>query len=114
LWKLFKAAGYSFGQIEGDIDFIGTKNTGSNSQGFDADNEGWSGRTSSFIRDNIDSLLNQNKPDMVLLHIGTNDTGAHIDIGSYNDTNQERYSSVNNVKKYSIVFLIQSQIVKYF
>ncbi|MFQ5638044.1 MAG: Ig-like domain-containing protein [bacterium] len=52
------------------FDFVGSLNDGS---GFDADHEGHDGQTANFIRDNINSYLAAQNPDIVLLHIGTND-----------------------------------------
>lgn len=56
-------------------DFVGTQSDGS---GFDTDHEGWNGYTADEILahssgENIDKWLPLDDPDIVLLHIGTND-----------------------------------------
>ncbi len=55
-----------------NIDFVGNENAGDNS-GFDQDHEGHPGKTAAFIRDNLQGWLEQQSPDFVLFHIGTND-----------------------------------------
>jgi predicted neuraminidase/lysophospholipase L1-like esterase len=55
-----------------DVDFVGGE-TG-NSEGMtDPDHEGHSGWRTDEIRDNINSWLNDNPAEIILLHIGTND-----------------------------------------
>ncbi len=55
-----------------NIDFVGSQNDGDNS-GFDQDHQGHPGKTTIFIRDNLQGWLEQQSPDFVLFHIGTND-----------------------------------------
>ncbi len=93
LWDLLKNEGYA-------IDFVGSKSSGSNyaSSDFDTDHEGYGGRSSQYIKDNIASFMTNNSPDIVLLSIGTNDPGEHIEIGSYDDVDKDKNTSVNNIR----------------
>ena len=57
--------------IEGIIfDFVGTQNLG---EGFDADHEGHGGKRSNWLADTVDYFYDYGDPDIILLHIGTND-----------------------------------------
>ena len=56
-----------------DFDFVGSQSDGS---GFDADHEGHGGWKADDILANIDTWLSDSAPDVVLLHIGTNDISA--------------------------------------
>jgi len=51
-------------------DFVGSQATGS---GFDRNHEGHSGKTADYIDANVVGWLQARKPQVVLLHIGTND-----------------------------------------
>lgn len=51
-------------------DFVGSQATGS---GFDRNHEGHSGKTADYIDANVVGWLQAKKPQVVLLHIGTND-----------------------------------------
>jgi len=67
LWYGLKAAGYS-------ADFVGSRIAGEKVEPpFDPDNEGHPGWTSYDIAENVYSYLEHANPDMILLHIGTND-----------------------------------------
>ncbi len=67
LWYKLQEKGY-------DVDFVGSRsNGGAITPHFDGDNEGHTGWTTSQIRDHVYSYLQQNRPDIILLHIGTND-----------------------------------------
>src|SRR3954469_10677067 len=60
-----------------DVDFVGSM-TGVNAgdplySNFDQNHEGHSGFRADEIQNNIVNWANQNKPDVVLLHIGSND-----------------------------------------
>jgi lysophospholipase L1-like esterase len=99
LYDLLKERGYSFGSSDGELDFVGGRNSGSNYGSFDMDHEGHGGWTSEQIADNIENFLTANSADIVLLQIGTNDPGKEIPIGSYDDINQTSNTSVNNIRK---------------
>jgi lysophospholipase L1-like esterase len=67
LWYKLKDAGY-------DVNFVGSQhNGGAVRPAYDGHNEGYTGWTSHRIADKIYSLLEKNTPDIILLHIGTND-----------------------------------------
>ena len=67
LWYKLKDAGY-------DVNFVGSRHTGGAvSPAFDGNNEGYTGWTSHQIADKVYSFLDKNTPDIILLHIGTND-----------------------------------------
>jgi lysophospholipase L1-like esterase len=67
LWYKLQERGY-------DVDFVGSRsNGGAVTPHFDGDNNGHTGWTTSQIRDNVYGYLQHSKPDIVLLHIGTND-----------------------------------------
>jgi lysophospholipase L1-like esterase len=84
LWKMLKNDGY-------DIDYVGslkTNHRGSNpAQDFDQDHEGhWGWRTDQIIsgipgHDRISDVIQKHSPDIVLLHLGSNDIfqGESID-----------------------------------
>ncbi|NER80289.1 MAG: T9SS type A sorting domain-containing protein [Leptolyngbya sp. SIO1D8] len=61
------------------LQFVGSESNGDGS-GFDQDHEGHSGWRADEIRDNIyltgEDWLTNHPPDVILLHIGTNDIGA--------------------------------------
>ncbi|MCF6244091.1 MAG: GDSL-type esterase/lipase family protein [Sulfurovum sp.] len=93
LWDLLKEAGHS-------VDFVGTNSAGSSykSTGFDTDHEGYGGIDTYVLlngkkdefnqtRGGMDRILQKNRPDIVLLHIGTNDVSG------------DEKKSVENVKK---------------
>ena len=70
LWHILQSAGYR-------VDFVGT--SAANYLGlppnpdFDMDNEGHWGWTAAAIRDDMALFLQTNVPDVVLMHLGTND-----------------------------------------
>jgi lysophospholipase L1-like esterase len=71
LWSSLAQAGY-------DIDFIGSQNAiGSGSaphvNSYDPNHEGHAGWSANQLRDNAANFATLNHPDIVLLHIGTND-----------------------------------------
>ncbi len=73
LWIDLMDAGY-------DIDFVGSLKAGQYAvPPFDPDNEGHSGWSDSEIAADVYNFLYDNTPDMVLLHIGTNDLDASPD-----------------------------------
>ena len=72
LWYSLEAAGFS-------ADFVGSRIAGQSvTPPFDADNEGHPGWTSYDIAENAYSYMANSAPDMVLLHIGTNDHGEDV------------------------------------
>ena len=75
--KLFNDLEPTYNSI--GLQFVGSQSTGDGS-GFDQDHEGRSGWRADQIRDNIylsgGDWLSGNPPDVILLHIGTNDIGA--------------------------------------
>ncbi len=70
LWSKLHDAGY-------DIDFVGNVQAGSDYQifdpSFDLDNEGHWGWRADEIASHVTDYLTANPPDIILLHIGTND-----------------------------------------
>jgi len=67
LWYFLKDAGL-------DIDFVGSQKAGQDIKPpFDPDNEGHPGWTSFDIADHAYEYMVQSRPNVVLLHIGTND-----------------------------------------
>jgi lysophospholipase L1-like esterase len=61
-----------------DIDFVGTQNHGYDlTPRFDTYHEGYRGITSQVVASNMTRLLYLHRPDIVLLHIGTNDWGTN-------------------------------------
>lgn len=73
LWdRLVGQAGYA-------IDFVGSQRSGALP---DADNEGHSGWRIDQIAANIDTWLANSLPDVVLLHIGTNDMNQDYQVGA--------------------------------
>jgi len=68
LWYALQDAKY-------DVDFVGSRNNGSAiTPSFDGNNEGYTGYTTHQIADLVYSKLQQTSPDIILLHIGTNDS----------------------------------------
>lgn len=68
LWYKLQDAGY-------DVDFVGSRHNGDAvTPPYDGDNEGYYGWTSYQIANSVYSFLHQNTPDIILLHIGTNDS----------------------------------------
>ena len=92
LWSMLKDANVSF-------DFVGPKTAGQNyDPDFDPDNAGYPGQTSKEIADKTYSLLQNYNPNIILLHIGTNDQSKSTNyvnkilnwVNTYKgDTNQE-------------------------
>jgi len=90
LWSKLKNSEY-------DFDFIGSMHSGSGyHQDFDTDHEGHAGYRTITIKNNIDNYLNQNIPDIVLFHLGTNDL-TYSGYGD-NNPNNNKTISVNNMK----------------
>ncbi len=67
LWEDLGASGYT-------VDFIGSENSGGDLlPAFDTDHQGHWGDTALEIADDVYDNLSNNEPDVVLLHIGTNE-----------------------------------------
>ena len=58
------------------VDFVGSRKSGAGAGLVDQDHEGYPGYTQNNLVAGIDSWLALNPPDVVLLHIGTNDVSA--------------------------------------
>jgi len=70
LWYQLEAAGYA-------LDFVGSRIAGQSvTPPFDPDNEGHPGWHSNDIAEKVYSYMTNSQPDIVLLHIGTNDHGT--------------------------------------
>jgi len=91
LWSMLNDANVSF-------DFVGPKMAGQKyAPNFDPDNAGYPGQTSRQIADKTYPLLENYNPNIILLHIGTNDNSKSVKyvnqildwVDTYeNDTNQ--------------------------
>jgi acyl-CoA thioesterase I len=66
LWRLIRQAGF-------EADFVGSNDSHGPADSFDLDNEGHSGFRTTDILDGLPAWLASSAPDVVLLHIGTND-----------------------------------------
>jgi len=67
LWYKLQDAGY-------DVDFVGSRQAGSSvTPSFDVDNDGYPGLASYELADKAYSLISKSKPDIILLHAGSND-----------------------------------------
>jgi len=65
---------YKLRDIDYDADFVGSRYTGGDIEpSFDGDNEGHPGWTSYEIAEHVYHFLEMHTPDVILLHIGTND-----------------------------------------
>ena len=66
---------YKLQSAEEDVNFVGSRhNGGSVNPSFDGDNEGYTGYTTHQIADLVYAKLKKSAPDIILLHIGTNDS----------------------------------------
>ena len=71
---------YSLNEAGVKYDFVGSQRAGySVEPPFDPDNEGHPGWTSYQIANNVNGFLTNNPPDMILLHIGSNDQSSSIE-----------------------------------
>ena len=72
LWYKLRDAGFS-------VNFVGRRNTGWDvTPSFDGNNEGWPGLNTYEIADKMSSILSAANPDIILLHIGTNDKSTNV------------------------------------
>lgn len=60
-----------------NIEFVGSQREGYDAQIGDPDHEGWGGFTSQQIADGVSQWLTAEPPDIILLHIGTNDLSGN-------------------------------------
>lgn len=74
LWKNITSSGYN-------VDFVGSMTGGPNDLG-DKNHEGHSGWRIDQISNNINTWMDAYKPQIVLLHIGTNDLNQSYDLGN--------------------------------
>ena len=71
---------YQLQDGEYSVDFVGSKtNGGAVLPSYDGNNEGYTGETSYQIAYKVYNLLENNTPDIILLHIGTNDSAYYSD-----------------------------------
>lgn len=70
LYDTLTAIGYN-------VDFTGSVHS-RHTQDKDPDHEGWPGFSSYHIRNNTSAFLSMNKPDIILLHIGTNSLSSAL------------------------------------
>jgi len=115
LWKLLKDANYTISKsdVDGVVEdenatfvFVGRKFKNTSSfqtlnPGFNEHHEGITGFTSKELLegregqgDSIDDMLNENTPDIVLLHIGTNDGGQLSIEGTDNNSTVFNVSAI--------------------
>ena len=67
LWYKLQDAGYN-------VDFVGSRQAGSSvTPSFDVDNDGYPGLASYELANKAYSLISKSKPDIILLHAGSND-----------------------------------------
>lgn len=73
LWRMLREAGFR-------VDFVGSQRAYAlhrgPERGFDADHEGHAGWRSDQLAEHAEPWARESRPDIVLLHIGTNDVGA--------------------------------------
>jgi lysophospholipase L1-like esterase len=94
------AAGYS-------VDFVGSQTDGEPPD-FDRNHEGHSGWRADEIRDSITEWLNSTPPDVVLLHIGTNDINQSQSAAS---TRDEIAAILDRIETYEIVNGVEIWVV---
>ena len=105
LWYKLQERGY-------DVNFVGSRsNGGAVTPHFDGDNEGHTGYTTYQIRNLLYNSLKQNRPDIVLLHIGTNDTLYRSPADAINGVEEilneiHRYEHNKHTKVYVIIATI--------
>jgi lysophospholipase L1-like esterase len=78
LWKMLKSSG-------GEVDLVGSRRTasptGGLADGFDPDHEGHWGWHVDQVLPRIEVWATRARPDIVLMHLGTNDIGTGGDVG---------------------------------
>jgi hypothetical protein len=92
LWYKLRDVGY-------DADFVGSRYTGSDIvPSFDGDNEGHPGWTSYQIAEHVYHYLEDYAPNVVLLHIGTNDWSTSISGVEQILDEIDRFENENNMQ----------------
>ena len=111
LYTKLVSEGYSFefvGSQQHPNNLCANANTPTN---FDRDHEGYYNKTTQWLSDNVAAKLQLNSPDIVLLHIGTNDlrNGSSIDIPEFvenvRETLQKIFSFAVNNNKRIVIFV---------
>ncbi len=110
LWKLLKKGGY-------EIDFVGSMKTnylGPNpTRSFDTDHEGhWGWRADHILKGargqgNLLTVLTKNTPDIVLLHIGSNDIFNGEDVPKIITELKEIITIINSANSNSVILIAQ-------
>jgi lysophospholipase L1-like esterase len=100
LWKKLQLAGYQ-------VDFIGSAKGAA--ADYDTDHEGHSGWEAGEVEEKISGWLDYNTPDIVMLHIGTNDL-------NHGQSNASTLSEINGIierirKKNSSVIILLAKII---
>ena len=94
LWQDLVGAGHT-------VDFVGSLRSGYSVSGFDANHEGRGGETAAYVATYVYQWLVNNPPDLVLLHIGTNDLNSGFDV----ETSVENVENVlNNIDVYESTY----------
>ncbi len=95
LWSALKRAGI-------EADFVGSMKRGyggeSDAEDFDPDHEGHWGWRADHVLTHIDTWAARAKPDLVLVHLGTNDIGVGQDI---DDTAQEIADIIDRLRHHN-------------
>jgi hypothetical protein len=100
LWKKLKDAKISF-------DFVGSKKSGqAYDTNFDPNNDGYPGETSFEIAERTYDLVKEYTPDVILLHIGSNDEGT--DMGGVKEILEmiDTHEGAHNTSVHVIIALI--------
>jgi uncharacterized repeat protein (TIGR02543 family) len=95
LFTLLNTEGWEF-------DFVGSQSDGS---GFDTDHEGHGGWRADEINSNVNGWLNQFEPDIVLLHIGTNDVSHEQSNSSTANEIESILSKIYNYSSKTVILL---------
>lgn len=86
------------------VDFVGSQTAGQSvNPPFDPHNEGHPGWDSYEIAEKTYTYMTKSKPDLVLLHIGTNDRGSTSPAGVESILNQINIYEENNNKKVDVI-----------
>ncbi len=94
------SAGYS-------IDFVGSRSEGFAAGLADSQHNGFPGQDDRFVRDNIQTWLNTEAADIILLHIGTNGTKNHTEHITAAANTIDQWEQINNPLTVMMARLIQ-------